>query len=123
MKNRRFSDDHHYTGFTPQERITGVFGRSFYDQNTRRACDLSCGDTRIYLGFDKEYLTKLLEKTSTAPPTMIGVDEIPIRKGHAYPQALRQLDGVARVAAARILRQVRGYGRVKPGRACRVQSP
>lgn len=117
----------------------------FYDRKIRRARDLSCGDTRVYLeievrrvqcqtcgkvkqekvGFlasnpfytkrfaqyvgkrcrsstikdiarellldwhtvkdlEMEYMTDLLLKTGTPAPTMIGIDEISIRKGHTY---------------------------------------
>jgi transposase len=41
---------------------------------------------------DKEYMTKLLEKTGTPAPTMIGVDEISIRKGHSYRIVVSDLE-------------------------------
>jgi transposase len=41
---------------------------------------------------DKEHMTKLLEKTGTPAPTMIGVDEISIRKGHTYRIVVSDLE-------------------------------
>ena len=41
---------------------------------------------------DKEYMTKLLEKTGVPAPTMIGVDEISIRKGHTYRIVVSDLE-------------------------------
>lgn len=41
---------------------------------------------------DKECMAKLLEKTGTPAPTMIGVDEISIRKGHTYRIVVSDLE-------------------------------
>lgn len=41
---------------------------------------------------DKEYMAKLLNKTGTPAPTMIGVDEISIRKGHTYRIVVSDLE-------------------------------
>ena len=41
---------------------------------------------------EKEHMTKLLEKTGTPAPTMIGVDEISIRKGHTYRIVVSDLE-------------------------------
>jgi transposase len=41
-------------------------------------------DWHTVKNLEKEYMEKLLKKTGTRAPTMIGVDEISIRKGHTY---------------------------------------
>ncbi len=41
---------------------------------------------------EKEYMTKLLAKTGTPAPSMIGVDEISIRKGHTYRIVVSDLE-------------------------------
>lgn len=41
---------------------------------------------------EKEYMTGLLLKTGTPAPSMIGVDEISIRKGHTYRIIVSDLD-------------------------------
>jgi transposase len=41
---------------------------------------------------EKEYMTELLRKTGTPVPTIIGVDEISIRKGHTYRIVVSDLE-------------------------------
>ena len=41
---------------------------------------------------DKEYMTALLAKTGTPAPTIIGVDEVSIRKGHSYRIVVSDLE-------------------------------
>src|SRR3954454_8033725 len=75
-KPRRLDDAFRFPGFRPEATVRGLFGdpkarilrlprrgktacgscgrghRTFYDRKTRRVRDLSCGDTRVYLGIE-----------------------------------------------------------------------
>ena len=56
--------------------------RGWYDRKIRLIRYLSCGDTHFYL--EIEFRRVVLAKAGTPEPEAIGIDEISIRKRHAY---------------------------------------
>lgn len=92
-------------GKVKQEAIDFIASNPFYtkrfaDYVGRRCRSSSIKDIARELKLDwhtvkeleKEYMTKLLKKAGTPGPTIIGVDEISVKKGHSYRIVVSDLE-------------------------------
>lgn len=92
-------------GKVKRERLDFLAGNPFYTKRFADYVGKRCRSSTIkdiakelkldwhtVKDLDKEYMAKLLDKTGTPATTMIGVDEISIRKGHTYRIVVSDLE-------------------------------
>jgi len=92
-------------GKVKQERLPWIADNPFYTKRFALYVGRRCSvmtvldvakelhlDWHTVKAFDKEYMTKQLERNPIAGPRVIGVDEISIRKGHTYRIVVSDLE-------------------------------